>query len=291
MKNKQLISVGIPTFNSSKYLESCIKSVISKKTVGEVLISDDCSNESEFKNIKEIVKQFGQQKNIRLIRNEKNIGAYENKLKLIENSFHDFIYILDSDNLSGQNLDTIVENLFKNNDLNESYLIQPNIMYQFWKYPKFAKLFCKLNKKYIVKFYESDKVLKSKDIKTSLLLNSGNYDLKNFSKELEVNVQKINYKDTLQSKWIFWVLNCGNFIVNKNAMKDIAKKGLKIDREIRSVDAIAFSYLWLSSGKEIKIINEFFHHHRKREDSVSFTERDNSKKGIEFFIEKVLINF
>lgn len=74
-------------------------------------------------------------------------------------------------------------------------------------------------------------------------------------------------------------------------MKDIAKKGLKIDREIRSVDAIAFSYLWLSSGKEIKIINEFFHHHRKREDSVSFTERDNSKKGIEFFIEKVLINF
>ena len=53
--NKTYISVGIPTFNSSKYLTSCIKSVIKKKSVNEIIISDDCSNEFEIEKIKNII--------------------------------------------------------------------------------------------------------------------------------------------------------------------------------------------------------------------------------------------
>ena len=164
-------------------------------------------------------------------------------------------------------------------------------MYQFWENPKLAKIFSNFNKKYIVEFYKNDKVLSSKDVKSSLLFNSGDYNLKEFSSVGEIDSRNIDNNDSLKDKWIFWVLNCGNFIVNKNVMSQVAKSGLEFDRSIRSVDAVAFSYLWLESGREIKIIKKFFHHHRKRDDSVSFTEKKDSKKGISFFIKKVLMNF
>ena len=181
--------------------------------------------------------------------------------------------------------------LFKNNDLNENYLIQPNTMYQFWNYPKLAKAFSRFKKKYVVEFYNNNMVLSSKEVKNSLIFNSGDYNLKEISNELEIESKNVDNNDSLKSKWIFWVLNCGNFIVNKNIMSKVAKGGLEFDRTIRSVDAIAFSYLWLESGREIKIIKEFFHHHRKREDSVSYMEQEDSIKGIIFFIKKVLTNF
>ena len=84
-------------------------------------------------------------------------------------------------------------------------------------------------------------------------------------------------------KWVFWILNCGNFIVNKDYMLPIANKGLEIDRKHLSVDAIVFSYLWLENGLKIKIFREFNHHHRKREDSVSFVESEKFCKCNQVF--------
>ncbi len=71
-------------------------------------------------------------------------------------------------------------------------------------------------------------------------------------------------------------------------MKQIAKQGLEINRELRSVDAIVFSYLWLKGGNNIKIFKDFYHHHRKRNDSVSFIEKEASSKAIKYFINEVL---
>ncbi len=289
--NKTYISVGIPTFNSSKYLTSCIKSVIKKKSVNEIIISDDCSNEFEIEKIKNIIKKFKNQKNIKLLKNNTNLGAYENKLNLIKNSKNEYIYVLDSDNLAGKNFDKIITELLNSGDLSEEYLIQPNTMYQFWKYPNFAKLFSKFDKKYIVKFYKNNKTIDSSYVKKSLLLNSGDYildDLGYKTDNFDLEKDEIN---PLLNKWVFWILNCGNFIVNKNIMSEIAQNGLILDRSIRSVDAVAFSYLWLSAGKKIRIHKKFFHHHRKRNDSVSYTEIDSSKKGIIYFIKEVLDKF
>ena len=41
-------------------------------------------------------------------------------------------------------------------------------------------------------------------------------------------------------KHIFWVLNIGNFIVNKNQFITIMKPGLEFSREISSMDAVHF---------------------------------------------------
>ena len=53
-----------------------------------------------------------------------------------------------------------------------------------------------------------------------------------------------------------------------------------------SADAMAISYYWIKSNKNIVLLNDFYHYHRKRPDSVSFTEGKNSLESIEFYLRK-----
>ena len=286
MKENKFITVGIPTYNSSKYIDQCLKSVINIIGINEILISDDGSTISELKRLKEIVLRYRTKfkLDIKLFETPKNVGAYKNKLKLIENSKNEYIYILDSDNIASKNLDKIINKVLEED--NPKFLYQPNIMYQFWKYHNFAKLMSRFDKKYIVKFFNEDFVLDKSIVQNFLLINSGDYELSEFKDNLpEMKKTTIQMVD----KWVFWILNCGNFIVNKDYMLPIANKGLEIDRKHLSVDAIVFAYYWLSEGNEIKILKDFYHHHRKRNDSVSFVESDNSKIAIEHFINEVLL--
>ena len=282
------ISIGIPTYNSSKYLNECIRSIVDLKNVDEIIISDDGSSTVEVNKIEKIVNEYKKNstKIFRFIKNKENSGAFVNKFNLIKESSNDFIYILDSDNIAGKNLDRVIKSVFRS-DSSKNLLIQPNTMYQFWEYPMLAKLMSKLDKKYKVKFFHHSSVLNMKNVKDLLILNSGDYDLKNFvsnSEKLKSDIKK----DPLIDKWVFWILNCGNFIVNKEKMLNISKKGLNMERSLRSVDAIVFSYLWLLEGLSIKVDKDFYHYHRKRNDSVSFLEKLDSKNSIEYFITKVL---
>tara|TARA_B110000003_G_scaffold275500_1_gene318315 strand:+ start:229 stop:1092 length:864 start_codon:yes stop_codon:yes gene_type:complete len=284
IKNK-FITVGIPTYNSSKYLNQCLKSIKNLKNIDEILISDDGSTVSELAKLKEIVLkyQIKHRLNIKILESTTNFGAYRNKLKLIENSKNEYIYVLDSDNMASKSLDDIINEILNEN--NPKFLYQPNVMYHFWKYPRLAQLMSPYNKKYIVKFFDSNYILDRDSVKALLIDNSGTYNLKDYGNQLP------SFKDPekkIIDKWIFWILNCGNFIVNKKHMVDIAQAGLEFDRKILSVDAIAFSYLWIEKGMKIKIFNNFYHHHRKRNDSVSFTESEDSVNAIKHFIGKVL---
>ena len=281
------ISVGIPTFNSSKYLSYCLKSLSKLTSVDEIIISDDGSTDDEYKKIEQIVREFKFNNDIELLKNKMNLGAYVNKLNLMKASKNKYIYILDSDNLAGKNLDEIIKN-YVLTEKNDDVLFQPNIMYQFWKNPKSAKILSNFDSKYKVKFFNKDMTLEISDVKESLLLNSGDYELSDIIPGLKKNQDINNEKDILLAKWIFWILNCGNFVANKDTMIDIAEEGLGFDRSLRSVDAIVFSYLWISNKKSIKIPKNFYHHHRKREDSVSFTEKEDSKNAIKYFMKEVL---
>jgi len=285
MKNNKFITVGIPTYNSSKYIDQCLKSITNTIGINEILISDDGSTPSELKRLKEIVLRYQTKFNldIKLLETPTNAGAYKNKLKLIENSKNEYIYVLDSDNIASKNLDKIINKVLEED--NPRFLYQPNIMYQFWNYPKLAKVMSPYNRKYIVEFFDINYILNKSIVKKLLLQNSGTYNLKDFRDKLPP-VENLEKK--LIDKWIFWILNCGNFIVNKKYMVDIAAAGLKFDRKLLSVDAIVFSYLWLENSFEIKILNDFYHHHRKRNDSVSFTESEDSVNAIKYFIDKVL---
>ena len=54
------------------------------------------------------------------------------------------------------------------------------------------------------------------------------------------------------------------------------------------LDAVAISYFWIKNGKNIKTLENLYHFHRKRSDSVSFTENEGSYESLQYFRNKFL---
>ena len=103
-KNNLLITVGIPTFNSSRFLFESLNSVIDCTSVNEIIISDDGSSQGEIKKLEQIISAFNTKldKKIKLIEHSENRGAFLNKFSIFEQSSNDLVYILDSDNIAGK---------------------------------------------------------------------------------------------------------------------------------------------------------------------------------------------
>ena len=59
-KNNLFITVGIPTFNSSKYLFDSLNSVINCTSVNEIIISDDGSSQAEIKKLEQTISTLVQ---------------------------------------------------------------------------------------------------------------------------------------------------------------------------------------------------------------------------------------
>ena len=85
-----------------------------------------------------------------------------------------------------------------------------------------------------------------------------------------------------------------NIIITKHAKNIIPVSRLrrvkaeKIDKNILTLDAVVISYLWLKDNKKIKIDKNLYHFHRKRSDSVSFTEKAHYENAIEYLENKIL---
>jgi hypothetical protein len=91
------ISLAIPTYNSSQYLWDCIKPAINNDFIGEIIINDDCSTETEYGNICEIVSQINSNK-IKIFRNKSNQKAFVNKYITVSKCSCEWVYLFDSDN-------------------------------------------------------------------------------------------------------------------------------------------------------------------------------------------------
>ena len=255
---KHKISLAIPTYNSSVYLFDCIKSLTKYSCVEEVVIQDDHSNEEEYMNIKTIVDKFSQTLNIKLFRNEKNEGAFINKFYNIKNCKNSIVYQIDSDNIPASNLDIIVNQITENTENKILYL--PSKIYQFRKYHNLARVLSSFNKKYRVTYTKNDFVFDSEVLKEAI---------------------EKNVKFTVD-KNINWILNSGNFFVNRDDY--IKTFELEIEKDIRyPLDAVAISYFWIKNGGKIKTLKDLNHFHRKRTDSVSFVESKGSFESLNEF--------
>lgn len=94
MKNA-LISIIIPVYNTEKYLERCLDSVVKQSYKNlEIIVVNDCSPG----NAEEIVQQYSRHdKRIKYITYEKNKGLFCARLKGAEFATGDYIAFLDSD--------------------------------------------------------------------------------------------------------------------------------------------------------------------------------------------------
>ncbi len=89
------ISLIIPNFNYGEFLEECINSVLDQTvTPDEIIIIDDCSSDNSL----EILSRFENNKQIKIIRNRKNLGIVDNFNKAIKASTSDYIVFVGADN-------------------------------------------------------------------------------------------------------------------------------------------------------------------------------------------------
>lgn len=283
MNSNNYFTVVIPTYNSSKYLKECIYGFKNSKYLNEILIGDDCSDNKEIVKIKQIIEEANKYFDfeIEFIESKLNNGAFKNKYNLIKSSKNKWVYQIDSDNVPFPKIDKVISNIIENHN-SHFYIYYPSKLIQFRRFKKIAKLFSKFQKKYIVKFSNDLKIF---DLtKTQKAINEF---LNSDSSRGIHESQKIKSNFVLD-KHIYWVLNCGNFIVNKEQFVNATTPGLNFSREILAMDAVAFSYLWLQNKGSIVLHPELGHFHRKRFDSVSYIEKESSKISRQFFTEKIL---
>jgi glycosyltransferase involved in cell wall biosynthesis len=253
------ISLAIPTYFSSKYLSILLKSIKNSELISEIIISDDSNNMHETENIKKIIGKYKNSHiNFVYSQNLKNQGAFNNKYDAIAKCSNQIVYQIDSDNIIAKNFDMIVSKIIDNFDPNRIYY--PAILKQFF----YNYQYYFLPEKNIVRLSLDDRDINSFDVSTSI---------------------KNNEKITID-KNIYWILNCGNFIVSKNKYLEVMQPYYKNDSVPLAADALAISYLWLKSGKSILLSKNLYHFHRKRKDSVSLALVDESKLSFDYFKEK-----
>jgi glycosyltransferase involved in cell wall biosynthesis len=95
------ITIAIPAYNQEKTIAEAIESALTQDADKEILIIDDCSTDRTINIIVDLIRstEYLFSSNVRLIRNEKNIGIRNNLLKLIKNSSSDYILFLCGDDV------------------------------------------------------------------------------------------------------------------------------------------------------------------------------------------------
>ncbi len=130
-----MISIIVPTFNRSKSLLLAIKSILKAKNQNiEIIIIDDASDDDTHKKINLL-----NNKNIKYIRNENNIGTAKSKLKGVDIAAGDYMGFLDDDDIWTNELINFESDISSNCDI---------ILYNFQMYYKTDNTtrFCNLKK-------------------------------------------------------------------------------------------------------------------------------------------------
>ena len=90
-----LVSIITPSYNTSKFIEECIRSVLDQSyTNWELIIVDDCSSDNSC----EMIRKYDDNR-ISLIKLEKNVGAAEARNIALRRAKGKYITFLDSDDI------------------------------------------------------------------------------------------------------------------------------------------------------------------------------------------------
>lgn len=96
------VSVIVPTYKRSEFLQRAISSVLNQsyKNIELVIVDDNGSGtQDQIETEKNIKSVFGDDERIKYIKNEKNVGAAQSRNNGIKNSSGDYICFLDDDDV------------------------------------------------------------------------------------------------------------------------------------------------------------------------------------------------
>lgn len=93
------VSVIIPIYNVERYIEACIASVAAQTFRDfDIIAIDDCTKDFSIEVLKACIEKYQiPEKNVQIIRHEKNRGLSAARNTGVENSTAEYIYFLDSD--------------------------------------------------------------------------------------------------------------------------------------------------------------------------------------------------
>ena len=93
--NNYFLSIIIPVFNTEIYLKRCLDSIVNQSFKDmEIILVDDCSSGNCYEIFEEYQKN---NKNIRYVKNEKNLGSAWSRLNGLSYAKGEYIHFVDSD--------------------------------------------------------------------------------------------------------------------------------------------------------------------------------------------------
>jgi len=116
-----MFTIAITTYNRLDLVIDSFSSVLDNELIDEIVIVDDCSEDTLFNNLKNKLDELKSDK-IKLYRNESNLKPLMNKLEAVKHSKNEWVILLDSDNKITNDYIDIIKNLDK--DENVLYLPQ-----------------------------------------------------------------------------------------------------------------------------------------------------------------------
>lgn len=103
------ITIGVPLYNTEKYLRKCLNSIINQTLSNiEIIIVNDCSPDDSIKIAKEYQKHDNR---IKIIEHKKNLGLGGVRNTLVKNATADYISFVDSDDWIEHNMFETLYNL------------------------------------------------------------------------------------------------------------------------------------------------------------------------------------
>ena len=112
------ITIVIPTYNVSQYIEKCLLSVLNQDFQGwiEVLVIDDCGQDDSINKVESIIQRHKRGGLVRIIHHEKNKGLGPSRNTGIDAAKGDYIFFLDSDDwISNNCLSTLFKKIKETN--------------------------------------------------------------------------------------------------------------------------------------------------------------------------------
>ena len=251
-KNVREVSIIIPCFNVEKYIEKCIKSLISQLNNYnfEIILVDDFSTDNTLEKITSISERF---KNIIIINNSKNMGAGVCRNIGVKQAKYDYISFVDADDYVDKNFyDTMFNMVEKENS--DIVICDINIIYEDTKIEQLFKSCNKeiskyniintplaaspcnkiIKKKYLIKYPFAENIM-NEDI-ASILSIIVNCDTVSYTTETRYNY--IQHQSSVQNSR----LSVKRLDVIK-AIDLFMKRISKINNYDKYVDAVIFQQL------------------------------------------------
>lgn len=93
-----IVTIGIPVFKAVDYIEKTMESALNQSFESiEYIVVDDCGNDGSIDIVERFLKEHPRGRDIRILYNNRNLGAGMTRNRILEEAQGQYLYFLDSD--------------------------------------------------------------------------------------------------------------------------------------------------------------------------------------------------